>query len=343
MSTTHKLPSISVVICCYNSASRLTETLQHLQAQQVSPDLVWELIVIDNASTDDTAGVANEVWAANPVAPLRVVPEPTPGLSHARAKGAAEARHDIIALVDDDNWTPPNWLNTVAAIFRGEPYVGVVGGPTVEVCEVEPPEWFHTFKGNYAVYALNSQGGVVEQAVCGAGLCFRREAWEVLLAEGYSGILTDRKGKELSSGGDFETCAALHLAGWKIWYDPDLLIEHFIPAGRLDWDYLCRLNSGFGKQSIYLDAYHAVLPKFGQGEPASDSWIKEALKSLKALLGLVPQVCFRSAAKLEGNAAWLIWLNQRARLKALWHEKGNYRRLRERIAHAPWNHLRNTD
>ncbi len=334
-----KLPSISVVICCYNSASRLTETLQHLQAQQVPAGLDWELIVVDNASTDDTAAVAQEVWGSNPVAPMRVVPEPTPGLSHARARGAAEARHDIIALVDDDNWTPPHWLARVAAIFRDTPMVGVVGGPTTEVCEVEPPAWFDALKGNYAVYALDSPGGVVEQAVCGAGLCFRREAWEQLLAEGYTGILTDRKGKELSSGGDFETCAALRLAGWKIWYDPDLLIEHFIPAERLNWDYLCRLNSGFGKQSVYLDAYHAVLPSFCQSKVASDSWVKESLKCIKALLGLAPQVMLRPNSKLEGDTAHLVWLNQLTRLKTLLREKSNIRTLRQGIKHAAWNKL----
>ncbi len=335
--------SISVVICCYNSMSRLPDTLRHLQAQEGTADIAWEVIVVDNASTDETAATAREVWEENPVAPLRVVREPQAGLSHARARGAAEAVHAIIALVDDDNWTPPHWLATVAHIFESHPMVGVVGGPTTEACEGQPPDWFQRFKGNYAVYELDSQGGIVEQYVCGAGLCFRKKAWERLRTEGFEGELTDRKGKELTSGGDSEICAALRLSGWKIWYEPALLIQHFIPAGRMNWDYLSRLNSGFGKQSVYLDAYYALLPGLTRGKPARPCWLTESLKALRALVGLLPQVALRSPDKLEGNAAWLVWKNQTARLKTLWQEKGNYGRRFRRIAEARWNHLRQSD
>ncbi|MEM9227485.1 MAG: glycosyltransferase [Verrucomicrobiota bacterium] len=336
-----ELPSISVVICCYNSAPRLPKTLRYLQAQETLAQLEWELIVVNNASTDDTTAVAEALWAKKPIAPLRVVDEPKPGLSHARSRGAAEAQHAIIALVDDDNGVPPHWLRTVAEVFRDHAEVGVVGGPTTEDCEIDPPSWFQTFKGHYAVYAVDSPGGLVEQAVCGAGLCFRKAAWEDLLAAGYEGVLSDRKGKSLSSGGDVETCAALRLAGWKIWYEPRLLIEHFIPAERLNWDYLSRLNSGFGKQSVYLDAYYALLPGFSQGGSASASWVLEWLKAAKALLALAPQVCLRR--EQEGRAAYLVWKSQCARLKTLWQEKGKVTRLRQRLANAPWNKLTRSD
>ncbi|MEM8549302.1 MAG: glycosyltransferase [Verrucomicrobiota bacterium] len=332
-----ELPSISVVICCYNSAARLPKTLRHLQEQVVPAGLRWELIVVNNASTDDTPITAQALWSEKPAAALHVVDEPQPGLSHARARGAAEAQHAIIALVDDDNAVPPHWLAMVAEIFREHTEVGVLGGPTTEDCEVEPPAWFQHFKGHYAVYALDSPSGLVEHAVCGAGLCFRKAAWDSLLAAGYQGVLSDRKGKSLSSGGDVETCAALRLAGWKIWYEPRLLIEHFIPAERLTWDYLSRLNSGFGKQSVYLDAYYALLPGFSQGGAASASWWFEWLKAAKALLALAPQVCLRK--KREGSAAYLVWKSQCARLQTLWQEKGKVSKLRKRIATASWNKL----
>ena len=137
--------------------------------------------------------------------------------------------------------------------------------------------------------------------------------------------------------GEAEICAALRLSGWQIWYEPALCIRHFIPAGRLNWDYLTRLNTGFGKQSVYLDAYYALLPGFTRGKPARPCWIHESLKALRALAGLFPQVGFRSAEQLEGNAAWLVWKNQCARLKTLWQEKGDYARRFHRIATAPWN------
>nr|WP_246455988.1 glycosyltransferase [Ruficoccus amylovorans] len=333
-------PGISVVICCYNSRSRLPQTLRHLQDQQGTDGLEWEVIVIDNASTDDTASVAVETWERNPVAPLRVVSEPQPGLSHARARGASEAALPIVALVDDDNWTPPHWLATVARIFRDNPMVGVVGGPTTEACETTPPDWFAQFKGHYAVYELASPGGIVEKYVCGAGLCFRKEAWETLRAEGFEPELSDRKGKELTSGGDAELCAALRLSGWKIWYDPALLIRHFIPAGRLNWDYLTRLNSGFGAQSVYLDAYYALLPGFTTGRPPQPCWVRATLKTLRSLLGLAPRVLFRPTREREGSADWLVWKGQCTRLRTLWREKSRYGERFRRVAGAHWNRLR---
>src|SRR5439155_12302864 len=89
-------PGISVVVCCYNSAQRLPATLGHLAAQEVHEGLDWEIIVVDNASTDETSRAAHAAWPAPPTcggypgAPLRVVFEPHAGLSNARQRGLDE-------------------------------------------------------------------------------------------------------------------------------------------------------------------------------------------------------------------------------------------------------------
>ena len=86
-----------MIICCYNSATRLPQTLKHLAEQQVPQDLNWEVIVVDNNSTDHTAEVAKDLWVqyGSPVN-LKVVPEWNPGLSNARKKGVYEAKGEII-------------------------------------------------------------------------------------------------------------------------------------------------------------------------------------------------------------------------------------------------------
>ncbi len=67
--------SVSVVLCCHNSVERLQPTLTHLAAVQVPPGMSWEVLVVDNASTDDTAARAAELWAqVGAPAPLRVLP-----------------------------------------------------------------------------------------------------------------------------------------------------------------------------------------------------------------------------------------------------------------------------
>src|SRR6185437_8424396 len=104
-------PGISVIICCYNSATRLPETLKHLAAQHC-PELNWELLIIDNASSDATSAEAPALWMQfGSTVPMRVIPEPTAGLSHARNKGVAEARHELILFCDDDNHFAPDYLH----------------------------------------------------------------------------------------------------------------------------------------------------------------------------------------------------------------------------------------
>src|ERR1700719_3404911 len=79
---------VSIVVCCFNSASRLSEafaqTLAHLAAQETTAETRWEVIVVDNASTDDTAQVAQKSWPRQLEDSLQVVGEPRLGLSYAR-------------------------------------------------------------------------------------------------------------------------------------------------------------------------------------------------------------------------------------------------------------------
>ncbi|RZK11267.1 MAG: glycosyltransferase family 2 protein, partial [Hymenobacter sp.] len=75
---------LTILICTYNGATRLPETLRHAAAQQVPPGVDWEVLVVSNASTDDTLAAAPRLWAAlGQPAPLRVLNEPKPGKENA--------------------------------------------------------------------------------------------------------------------------------------------------------------------------------------------------------------------------------------------------------------------
>lgn len=102
--------SVSIVICCHNSAKRLPDTLKHLLIQEVPDNLQWEVIVVDNVSTDNTAQVARSLWPDDAPAPLQVVSEPEPGLSNARKRGFMEAKYELVSFVDDENWLAPDWV-----------------------------------------------------------------------------------------------------------------------------------------------------------------------------------------------------------------------------------------
>ena len=260
------MDGISVVICCHNSSTRLPATLSHLARQQVALEIRWEILVVDNASTDDTSEVARQSWPGDAPAELRVTSEPQLGLTHARHRGFSEAKYEIVSFIDDDNWVSPDWVQLVSEIMSRHPNVGACGGYIESVYEVPPPWWFENYKMYYAVGAQASEAGDISRTqgyLWGAGLNIRKKAWQELVDRGFSPLLTGRQGKTLSTGEDTELCFALRLAGWGLWYEPRLQTRHFLPAARLEWAYLRKIFRGIGTASVFADLYHHAL----RGEP----------------------------------------------------------------------------
>lgn len=249
---------VSIVVCCYNSAQRLPQTLAHLASQEVADEFPWEVIVVDNASTDGTAQIAKESWPQEILAPLRVFHEPRQGLSYARHQGFTKATYEIISFVDDDNWVCPEWVQTVAEIMSEHPHVGACGGFSEAVSEATLPWWFEHYQCDYAVGTQAQEAGDVTLTrgfLWGAGLNIRKQAWQQLLDKGFRSLLTGRQGVKLTSCEDYEFCLALRSAGWHLWYEPRLRLRHCLPASRLQWSYLRRLKRGFGASSVGLDPY----------------------------------------------------------------------------------------
>jgi glycosyltransferase involved in cell wall biosynthesis len=252
-----ELSGVSVVICCHNSAGRLPMTLAHLAAQQVPREIPWEVLVVDNASTDNTAIVATTLWPSKAPARLRVIPEPRLGLTHARQCGFRKARYEFINFVDDDNWVSPEWVRMVAYVMSEHPEVGVCAGVNEAACETDPPWWFEKFKVCFAISPDDVPMGDVTNngPITGAGMTIRRTAWQSVLATGYQCFVQGREGNALTAGEDTEICLALGLAGWRYWREPRLRLRHFLPADRLDWMYLRRIFRGSGMSAAQLDSY----------------------------------------------------------------------------------------
>lgn len=332
-------PGVSVVVCCYNSANRLPETLAHLVQQEVSENLSWEVVVVDNGSTDNTAGVARSCWPKNSPIPLRVVVEPQVGLSNARQRGFLEANFDLVSFVDDDNWVAPDWVATAAAVMQEHPEAGACGGRTEAVCESPPPSWFNKFQEHYACGAKSDRAlDVTERGgfLWGAGITIRKGAWQHLITCGFQPRLVGRRGTSLSGGEDSELCKALRLAGWKLWYDPRLSLRHYMPASRLQWSYLRRMQRGYGASFPAGDPYAVAL----QNRPKRPSWHSRTVRALARLLVIStrrPQLLLGWAG--EGDEVTLQWERVLGRFLTLlrerkWYEQGfrDVYDLRSRIA-----------
>jgi glycosyltransferase involved in cell wall biosynthesis len=253
-----KLPGVSIVICCHNGAYRLAQTIRHIARQRVPPDIPWELVLIDNASTDQSTQVVREEWQKHRVeASLTVIPEPVIGLSFARARGFQEARYAYIILCDDDNWLDENYVANAFRICSENTNIGALGGFGELLFEGGAPA-----KELSYIFASGAQasrsGKVMENRVYGAGCVVRHSAYEKLLKSGFKSLLTDRKGAELSSGGDHELCYALAILGYDIWYDESLRFTHFITRERLRWEYFLRYARESSRCFNVLSSYKAI-------------------------------------------------------------------------------------
>jgi glycosyltransferase involved in cell wall biosynthesis len=335
------IPGVSVVVCCHNSVERLPPTLAHLAAQQVPEGLDWEVIVIDNASTDGTAELARSLWPADAPAPLRVVLETQVGTTAARCRGLAEARYEFVTLVDDDNWVCPEWVQLVAEVMAAHPEVGACGGLNEAVCEGEPPRWFERYQRSYVIGPQAGEAGFLTAAwssLWGAGLTLRRSAWNQLLGQGWRHRVGGRLGANLSGCDDLELSYALQLAGWRLWYEPRLRLQHFLPARRLNWSYLRRLHRGGGASSVGLDSYGFIPHRNATGikEQLRRSWQWQVLSTLKALLPYGHKLLLSYFCPMEGDADMLQIEHLAGRLSELMRRRRIYRREVEELLTSSW-------
>lgn len=254
---------VSVILCCYNSERNLPKTIEAIANQKLENYFPWEVILVDNYSTDRTIEVARMEWAKHSAnAEFSVVSEPEIGLSSARARGFETAKYEFCLFCDDDNWLGSGYLDRAFATLSQDERIGVLGGRGIEVCETQAPAWFDGIKGGYAVgeQAQTSEDVTDSRGfVYGAAAVFRKSVYLKLRQKGFKTQLTDRKGNSLSSGGDKELCYAFKLAGSRIFYSHENTFCHFIPKWKLTKAYVNRLYAGFSAAQPILTLYEYVI------------------------------------------------------------------------------------
>ncbi|MET4106917.1 glycosyltransferase [Hymenobacter sp. UYP22] len=254
---------ITALICTHNGANRLTEALRHIAAQQTGPNIPWEVLIISNASSDNTVEVALSLREQlNIQVPFRVLEEPVAGKENALIRGFNEAAYEYIVIIDDDNWLAPNYFSLVYDIMGAHPQIGVLGAHAEGMFEVPAPAWFEAFQ---AVYAVGPQNGGKsgplpdhEGYLYGAGSVVRKSAWLKLLAHGFRFTTSTKRGKIIVSGEDVELGDAMQLAGYKLWYDDRLRFKHFMFKERLTWSYLLRIGQGTASSQLTSIVYYFV-------------------------------------------------------------------------------------
>jgi glycosyltransferase involved in cell wall biosynthesis len=275
------LNGISVIICCYNSAARLPKTLEHLAWQQMPSSVAWELIIVDNNSSDNTTAIAKKEWEKYRLTvPFKIVTELVPGSIYAKKKGVNESSYDLLLFCDDDNWLGKNYLLYAYEIMMLHTNVAVLGGRSEANTEIEKPFWFDRFQKNYAIGEPLLKSGIANarRYLAGAGMVVRRSALKALDELSFQPMLIGRKGKQLSAGEDSELCLVLLFLGYDLYYDERLKFIHFVSAKKLDWKYCgSMITQSYGSLQIYYDLYYYVNRKLVNNEALS---FEEAYKEI---------------------------------------------------------------
>jgi glycosyltransferase involved in cell wall biosynthesis len=319
---------ISVVVCCYNSEQRLPETLLHLWQQVTSDGTPIEVVLVDNNCTDRTIDIAKHSHAvANTSIPLRIITEKKPGLTSARITGIRHALYETIILCDDDNWLESDYCLIAHKIMSEHPTVGLAGGCSTGVFEIEPPPWFDSISGAWALGTSYYQGYLEgdDAFLRGAGLIVRRSYFLELLESGFEFIASDRKGKNLSSGGDSEFSREFTRLGYRLYFDSRLQLKHWITSNRLTREYAMRLWEGFGAGTIPGDADR--IAKLGSQRIRNyirTSWMYQVARgSIRLLCTITKSPIFH---KHDPRPA-LGWCSQKGRILAIVGMRSKYRRL----------------
>jgi glucosyl-dolichyl phosphate glucuronosyltransferase len=228
----------SIVIATYNRAAELRETLASLAG--LRPDGPWEVIVVDNNSSDDTRQVVDEMAARFP-APLRYFFEREQGRSPALNAGLRAAAGQIIATTDDDVRVPTDWL-TRAAEGLARQQCDYVGGRVLPIWRGPRPTWLSDHGGKqWAVIALLDYGAApIEfgaRVPLGVNMAFLRSAFE---RAGTFDPHSGRRAGTLLGQEVREWCIRARKAGVRGFYIPEMTLEHVIPASRLKKQYFRR-------------------------------------------------------------------------------------------------------
>ncbi|WP_416670423.1 hormogonium polysaccharide biosynthesis glycosyltransferase HpsE [Egbenema bharatensis] len=233
----------TVAIPTYNGAKTLPLVLERLKAQVNTESIAWEVIVVDNNSSDQTAEVVHcfqKHWL--PDTPLNYCLEPRQGSAYARQRAVKEARGNLVGFLDDDNLPAADWVAAACQFGAAHPEVGSYGGQILGQYEVEPPAGFDKVKKYLVIRKYANEVKPFEperlRLPPGAGLVVRRQAW--------LDCMPDRFTRAHRGGHDYEISLHLYRHGWKVWYNPAQKIDHLIPAWRMERNYLVRIARTYG-------------------------------------------------------------------------------------------------
>lgn len=207
---------LSVVICTRNRAHFLPKMLASLQGLQ-APGITWELILIDNNSSDETLSILEQFRLDFPT-PTQVIHEPKNGLSNARNTGWKAASGKVVSFTDDDCYPQEDWLQNILKAFH-ESNAGYIGGRVLLFDKDDAPI---TIQTSTQALVFPARAHIESGQVIGANVSFRREVFEKI--GGFDNRLG--AGTPFHAGEDTDLLMRASQAGFEGRYEPSIVVFH---------------------------------------------------------------------------------------------------------------------
>ncbi|NJL89878.1 MAG: glycosyltransferase family 2 protein [Coleofasciculaceae cyanobacterium SM2_1_6] len=237
---------ITIAIPTYNGAARLPEVLQQLQRQVDTERIAWEILVVDNNSSDNLPAVISHYQTLLPR--LRYCQELKQGAGFARHRAFGEAQGELVAFLDDDTIPDRHWVSAVADFAQTHPQAGAYGSQIHADYAVPPPPNFARIAPFLAITERGSIPLLYKKnsrlLPPSAGLVVRKAVWQQYIPAEMT--LSGRVEGNMLTSEDLEMLSYIQGSPWEIWYNPAMEITHKIPAARLERDYLIPFLRGIG-------------------------------------------------------------------------------------------------
>lgn len=257
---------LSLVIATYNRAEQLMVTLASVGEQSAKPSL-WECIIVDNNSRDNTQERVAEFAKEHPTLNIRYCFEPNQGLSYARNKGISEAKGDIIAFIDDDERIVAEFINSYIKLFDEHPDAMAAGGKIIAEYPTGRPRWMSHYTErpianpmDFGDYITPFPKGRIPG---GGNMAMRRGLFDSV---GVFDTSLGRMGGKLIGGEESELFERIYSLGMKCYYAPRAVMYHIIPAEKLTTEYFERLCYNTGVSQLTRAKIHNRITRLYIGE-----------------------------------------------------------------------------
>ena len=279
---------ISVVICTYNRAELLPTALESLVGQSIDPSL-YEIIVVNNSSTDDTDKIVKELQYKYSSHDIKLIHEPCLGLSHARNTGWKNGKGEYIAYVDDDCKIPEHWISTANQIIK-EKAPAAFGGPYYAFYNSPKPKWY---KDSYGSHVQGDKPRELKEHeyLDGGNILFRK----VLLQQiGGFDIDLGMYGDKIAYGEETALLRKIRktMPNQSIYYDPRLYVYHLVAPQKMTMHWIMRHRFIDGRYS-----YRALQDKHDESTNPLLLIANMSLALLAFGKDVIIDSCFRNRAQ----------------------------------------------